>query len=313
MKVVMINDCAFVGETIIKYLPEEFKVTHVKRSRQLFDKTLGIAWKIFRSKGDLYHVHYLLQDCYLALKFGKKPIIGHAHGTDLRKAINHKVWGRIVKFNLKNCNAVLVSTPDILEKAKKYNKNAEYIPNPVDTSIFYPKPLAENKNRKMRVLIAGKLDWEAKGSNIAIEALSKIKDYVEVFVIKYGKDFDKTLKFADSLGLRLHILEKVSHRKIREYYWDVDVVIDQFPRSGTLGMVTLEAIACGRPVITYVSSQYSPYEEFPLKDVNTTDKIVEVLLSGDLTELWKKQHKYLLKNHCPYRIVRQLQKIYLKL
>jgi hypothetical protein len=41
---------------------------HLKRSKGFFDKAFGGAWKILRSKGDLYHVHYLLQDCYLALK-----------------------------------------------------------------------------------------------------------------------------------------------------------------------------------------------------------------------------------------------------
>jgi len=66
MKVVMVNDCAHVGETLIKYLPEDFSVLHLKRSRSFFDKTFGVAWRIFRAKGDLYHVYYLLQGCYLA-------------------------------------------------------------------------------------------------------------------------------------------------------------------------------------------------------------------------------------------------------
>ncbi|RLI21041.1 hypothetical protein DRO54_04790, partial [Candidatus Bathyarchaeota archaeon] len=71
MKIVMINDCSFVGETLLKYLSSGFEAVHLKRGRGLFDKTLGIAWKILRSRGDVYHVHYLLQDCYLTLKFGK--------------------------------------------------------------------------------------------------------------------------------------------------------------------------------------------------------------------------------------------------
>jgi len=66
MKIVMVNDCAFVGETLIKYFPSDVDAKHLKRSRGFFDKTFGVAWKILRSKGDLYHVHYLLQDCYLA-------------------------------------------------------------------------------------------------------------------------------------------------------------------------------------------------------------------------------------------------------
>ena len=64
----MVNDCAHVGEPLIKYLPAEFSVLHLKRYRGLFDKTFRIAWRILMAKGDLYHVHYLLQDCYLALK-----------------------------------------------------------------------------------------------------------------------------------------------------------------------------------------------------------------------------------------------------
>ena len=136
MKIVMVNDCAHVGETLIKYLPEEFNVLHLKRSRSFFDKTFRIAWKILRSKGDVYHVHYLLQDCYLALKFGKHPVIGHAHGTDLRSSLKHKIWSRIVRYNLESCEKILVSTPDLLSVAREYREDAEYIPNPVDTHIF---------------------------------------------------------------------------------------------------------------------------------------------------------------------------------
>ena len=76
MKVVMINDCAFVGETSVKYLPSCFDVVHLKRTRKFLDKTVKIAWKILRAKGDVYHCHYSLQDCWLALKFGKRPIVG---------------------------------------------------------------------------------------------------------------------------------------------------------------------------------------------------------------------------------------------
>ena len=312
MKVVMINDCAYVGETLIKYLPKELEVVHLKRSRGFLSKTFGIVWKIMRSKGDIYHVHYLLQDCYLTLKFGKGPVVGHAHGTDLRETINHRIFGRIVRYNLKKCDAVLVSTPDILEIAREYDENAEYLPNPVDTNIFYPKPLVRNETGKLKVLIAGKLDWKVKGSDIAIRALSKIKDKVKVSVIAYGPNFDETVALADSLNLPLNILPKVPHEKLNEYYWSADVVIDQF-KSGVFGMVSLEAIACGRPVITYISSQYAPYEDFPLKDVNTPEKIVEALLTEDLVKLWKQQYDYLIKNHAPQKVIGKIMQIYLKI
>ena len=152
MKVVTVNDCAYVGETLVKYFPADVEAVHLKRSRGFWDKTFGITWRILRANADVFHVHYLLQDCYLALKFGKHPIVGHAHGSDLRSSLKHRVCGRIVGYNLKRCDKVLVSTPGILDVAREYRADAEYLPNPVDTRIFYPKPLKQH-NEKGKVLI----------------------------------------------------------------------------------------------------------------------------------------------------------------
>ena len=310
MKIVMVNDCAYVGETLVKYFPADVEAVHLKRSRGFWDKTFGIAWKILRVDADLYHVHYLLQDCYLALKFGKHPVVGHAHGSDLRSSLKHRVWGRIVRYNLKHCDKVLVSTPDILDIASEYRSDAEYLPNPVDTSIFYPKPLKQHSGKR-KVLIASECNWSVKGTDLAIKALSRIKDEVDVSIIRYGVDFDRTLALASSLGLRLNVLPKVPHDRVRKYYWDADVVIGTF-KSGVLGMVSLEAIACGRPVITYVSSRYLVYKEFPAKNVNNSEKIVTTLKSN-LQGLWKAEYDYLVKNHAWNVVVKKVSEIYLEL
>jgi len=302
----MINDCAYVGETILKFL-EGVEWLHIKRSRSIWDKTFGVAYGILRAKGDVYHVNYLLQDCYIALKLGKRPLIGHAHGSDLRSGLKHPLLKRIVQYDLKRCDRVLVSTPDILGIAKMFREDAEYLPNPVDTRLFYPKPMPERDGR-LRVLIASNPDWKVKGTDMAIRALSKIKDEVEVSIIRYGKDFDKTVELARSLGLNLHVLEKVSHEEIREYYWSNDIIIDQF-KLGSLGMISLEAIACGRPVVTFVSSEYVEYKDFPLKDVGTEEKIVEAVAGSD-AKLWEKEYRYLEQNHKPEAVVKKILNIY---
>jgi len=302
----MINDCAYVGETVLKFL-EGVEWLHIKRSRSIWDKTFGVAYGILRAKGDVYHVNYLLQDCYIALKLGKRPLIGHAHGSDLRSGLKHPLLKRIVQYDLKRCDRVLVSTPDILGIAKMFREDAEYLPNPVDTRLFYPKPMPERDGR-LRVLIASNSDWKVKGTDMAIRALSKIKDEVEVSIIRYGKDFDKTVELARSLGLNLHVLEKVSHEEIREYYWSNDIIIDRF-KLGSLGMVSLEAIACGRPVVTFVSSEYVEYKDFPLKDVGTEEKIVGAVAGSD-AKLWEKEYRYLEQNHKPEVVVKKILNIY---
>ncbi|MEM0037236.1 MAG: glycosyltransferase family 4 protein [Candidatus Korarchaeum sp.] len=307
MRLVMINDCAFVGETLLKYMPDDVEKLHIKRTRGLWSKTFGLTFGILRAKGDIYHVHYLLQDCYLTAIFGKRPIVGHAHGSDLRETLRHPIWGRIVERNLMSCDEILVSTPDILSIARSFREDAEYFPAPVDMQFFYPKPPVDRDGRR-KVLIASECKWAVKGTDIAIRALSKIKDEVEVSIIGHGLDLGRTLALASSLGLRLRVLPKASHEEMREYYWNADIVIDQF-RLGALGMISLEAIACGRPVITYVSSEYEEYRGFPLKDVSDEEGIINSVRGADV-RLWQEEYAYLKEHHSPRRAIERLLSIY---
>ena len=310
MKIIMINDAAFVGETLLKYMPAEIEKHHIKRSRGLWSKTFGLAFKILRARADLYHVNYLLQDCYIASRLGKKPLLGHAHGSDLRSALNHHLWRRIVRHNLIQCDRVLVSTPDLLGIARQYREDAEYLPNPVDFELFYPKP-AKWAGQKKKVLIASDSNWIVKGTDVAIKALGRIKDKVEVTIIQQGNDLEKTVLLARSLGLDLKILPRTHHTWMNKYYWEADVVIDRFAL-GSLGLVSLEAIACGRPIVSYVSSEYPENSDFPLKDVKDEETIAEIV-DNLPSDLWEKEHTFLQKHHDTVKIVERVLQIYREL
>jgi len=307
MKTVMINDCAYVGEVLLKYMPSSIDRQHIKRGRGFWNKTFGLAYRILRAKGDVYHAHYLLQDCYIASRLHKRPLIGHAHGSDLRESLAHPVWGRIVRHDLKSCDKVLVSTPDVLAVAKSFRHDVEYLPNPVDKELFYPKPLTAHDGRR-RVLVASDCSWRVKGTDTAVRALSQIRDEVDVSIIGYGVDFEKTVALASQLKLKLNVLPKVPHDKLNEYYWASDVVIDRF-QLGSLGLASLEAIACGRPVVTYVSREYEEYKEFPMKDVRKEDEIVAAVREADVG-LWRKEHAYFTAKHGLDDIVDRIVKLY---
>ena len=77
-------------------------------------------------------------------------------------------------------------------------------------------------------------------------------------------------------------------------------------------MVALEAIACGRPVIAHVSSEFPEYKNFPLLDVSTKDQLIKTILSlkTNSHKLWEKEHSYYCKFHDPKKIVKRLIKIY---
>lgn len=307
----MVNDCAYVGETILKYLPQSVEKTHIKRSRDLWSKTFGIAHKIWKAKADVYHVHYLLQDCYLANVFNKRPLVGHAHGSDLINTLNRFALGRLVKSNLRKCDKVLVSTPDLLEIAQRYRQDVEYLPNPVDVELYYPKPLKMRKG-KLRILIASGADWTVKGTDIIIQALAGLKKTVEVSLISYGKDLERTLAMAKSLGLGVKMLPRVPHQHLNNYYWDSDIVMGQGRfRTGVLGLISLEAIASGRPVIANVSSKYPEYEKLPLRDIDSSEKIMEAIKNvDDLTKIWERQYAYFKENHDAKIVTARVLQVY---
>jgi glycosyltransferase involved in cell wall biosynthesis len=217
------------------------------------------------------------------------------------------LWGRIVRHNLRKCDKILVSTPDLLAIGRQFREDSEYLPNPVNTELFYPKPASKHDGKK-RVLIASDCNFKVKGTDVAIKALSQIKDEVEVSIIRNGLDFEKTCALASSLDLRLNVLPKATHEELNEYFWSADVVIDRF-KLGSLGVVSLEAIACGRPVIAYVSSEFEEYADFPLKDVVAERAVADAVESAD-NSLWEKEHKYLAENHRTEAILERLFEIY---
>jgi len=273
MKVVMINDAAFVGETLLKYMPTELEKQHIKRSRGFWDKTFGIALKILRAKGDVYHVHYLLQDCYIASRLGKKPLIGHAHGSDLRDEIKKRKWGWIIKHNLRKCDKILVAQPTILDTALEFNQTAEYFPIPFDPKAFFPKPLPPEREEK-QVFIASTHNFRIKGTEKFLKALASLAAPVKIKSLAGGKNFAEAQQLAKELGLQVDFVHKVLHDKMSELYWESDLVLGSFS-IGQLDTVAIEAMACGRPVVHSVSRRY--FKNCPLEELESVEETAEII------------------------------------
>lgn len=314
MKVVMINDAAFVGETLLKYLPADLKKQHIKRSRGLWDKTFGIAFKILRAKGDVYHAHYLLQDCYIASKLGKKPLIGHAHGSDLRDEIKKRKWGWIIKSNLRSCNKILVAQPTILDKALEFNETAEYFPIPFDPKIFFPTPLPPERPEK-QVFIASTHDFRVKGTDKFLRALASLSTPVRIKSLRVGKNLAEAQQLAQELGLKVDFTPKVPHDKMSELYRESDLVLGSFS-IGQLDTVAIEAMACGRPVVHSVAKKFfqtCPLEE--LESINEAAEAIQRLLVDEKAreQRVKTQLDYVNSTHAAPLLAERLFEIYTEL
>lgn len=140
MRVVIINDCAYVGLTLARELRRRgIEVEYYPRGVSLLDKTVKAAINVIRavSKKAIIHVNYAWQDAWLAsllkkLQLKKLDVL-HCHGSDVRWR-QYEKFGWLVRFSLRSAKKILVSTPDLLEHVP----NAIYLPNPIDTEMFRP-------------------------------------------------------------------------------------------------------------------------------------------------------------------------------
>jgi len=140
LRVLHIGNTAAVGSTLAKYSEADLIARsgedlpwHLTYYGDVISGdirfVLSALWRARRY--DLLHVHY--QDRlvrYLRMRYRRKPIVMHYHGTDIRGRWDErrKYWSM--------ADAVLVSTPDLLNGAPE---GVVLLPNPVDTSLFFDK------------------------------------------------------------------------------------------------------------------------------------------------------------------------------
>lgn len=314
--IVMVGDSAWVGETIIKYASKDFSFKHIKRTRKLWSKTFGIAAKILFSYGDLYHVHYGLQDHYLVKRFKKKPTICQFHGSDLRESLRGR-WGWIVKKNLDEADKVLVGVPDILEYALSYRDDALYIHNPVDFELFKQAP--QRENGPLKILLGADLSL-VKGMDSFLASFAKFQSRFpdsQLTVLDYGRDRVILKHKIRELGIKTRIMSPVPHNLMPTIYNQADIVATDFGL-GYLQMTSLEAMACGRAVIQFLNEKfYRDTEVPPVLKVTTPEDIVEGLLTltspEERSRIAMLQRSYVEKYHNPLKIVQEYSSIYKEL
>jgi len=121
---------------------------------------------------------------------------------------------------------------------KYYRRNADVIHPPVSTEKFFI-----NKHHDDYFLMVGRM-IAYKRHDIVIEAFNKLG--LPLKIIGRGPDIHKLKRCAKS---NIEFLDRVSDEELAEYYARCKAFI--FPQEEDFGIVAIEAIASGRPVIAY--------------------------------------------------------------
>ena len=220
-------------------------------------------------KPDIIHGQHIWLLSWLAIETGV-PYVVTAHGTDL---MGYKKWERFRKYadetaqgakriiTISNDNNDLVGElfPTCAEKAI-------FMQNGYDTERFYPAPVPREEIELMLSGILGKpiklkeklLSFVGKlahfkGIDIMIEALrlyeEKYPGEVTAFIAGDGELAAALKKQAKDSNLNdLYFLGHLDSTQLRKLYSTADVSLVPSRRE-PFGLVAIEALACGCPVI----------------------------------------------------------------
>lgn len=231
---------------------------------------------------DNYFLHYIA---------GQIPIIGVNHITlNLRRGdFIRSVFGRLVArfeylallHNIRQYNAVVALSRTDCIRLHQLRCKSYYIPNP---NSLTNRTTTESRTREKRVIYVGRLDF-LKGQDRMMEIWKRVvsihKDWCLTFVGN-GPDLHVLQKKAEKEGL-INNIEFILETKDIKSLMSASSICAFSSRTESFGMVLIEAMSCGLPVVSY-DCENGPrdiicnhYNGFLIPD-NDTDRFTQRLL-----------------------------------
>jgi len=230
---------------------------------------LQVIYHAVFKKNDYLYVHYISQVSvvlFFIYPFIRTKVILNFHGSDMigkfstfkkimfyfTKKISHKVDLIVVPSEFFKSKAIEVLGVD-------QNKVYVYPSGGINIELFYKKDKDTCRNLfglKHDDFVIGMVSsiYIAKGWKVFLDAVSLLNDEIQnfkVLVAGYGieeKEFLEYVKIKSLEDTVVYVGEK-SHTELTEIYNSLDVFVFPTMLEESLGLVGLEAMACGIPVV----------------------------------------------------------------
>ncbi|MCM3238006.1 glycosyltransferase [Heyndrickxia oleronia] len=260
---------------------------------------------------DIFHYHYMLttftdfSDLEMVAAAGKPMIMNH-WGSDVRKAriakmnnpyvnmegfpTEEEIHENLLKVS-KYISTAIVQDYEVLPYVTPYYKKVHVLPVTVDVSKF--EPVYPRLDESYPLVVHAPTQPKYKGTEI-IEQV--IKELQQIIPFRYQR------------------IEKMNHEQAKNIYKQADIIIDQI-LFGSYGVLSVESMALGKPVISYVRDDLlGYYKDLPICTANpdTIQQVLkQLLLSPDLrNKKGQDGRKYVEKYHDINVVGLQLLEIY---
>jgi glycosyltransferase involved in cell wall biosynthesis len=206
-----------------------------------------------KKKIDIIHSHLSYPAGFLGTIIQKRekiPCVLTEHSW-IKKYFRSRIHKLCVLYTLKHCACVVAVSHALKDDINLYCKRqVQVIPNVIEMKKFSLSD-ALKKDNKLNIGILGGMGNYRKGLDILIKAVSLLKDMELTVHIggdgKYLNTFKEMAKELDVAGKCIFYGE-IKPESIQDFYSKLDFYV--LPsRDETFGVVVVEAMACGLPVL----------------------------------------------------------------
>lgn len=207
-------------------------------------------------KTDIIHAHSALWGGWAAAKISKQhniPLIITEHSSAFVRGLIKEYQKPFIREAFDQAKKVIVVGPSLEKELEKYTEREKIIliPNIVNTSLFKPNDDIQKSN-KFRFFSLAFLTYN-KGFDLLLKAFAmafKGNGEVELVIGGDGEERGNLEKLAIDLGIEKQVtfLGELSREQavMEMQKCDVFVLASRFE---TFGVVFIEALACGKPII----------------------------------------------------------------
>lgn len=304
------------------------------RENTTFSLTWLYQWVFYKQFNEvsIFHVQYGTSSGTLAKlkKIGYRPsLIVTFHGHDAFFPINGFIPNNGYYDNLfQYADVISANTPYLAEKVLDLGcpeNKLKIIPVCVDTVFFYPLPKSENQDNTLKLITVGRLD-AVKGHSYCIEAVRLLMEKgfnVTLTIIGEGAERNNLEALVKKYQLEHCVFMRgnKSQIELRELLWGHDLylltaVALADGRRETQGLATLEAQACGLPVVAFDSGgvKYTIDDRktgFICKEYDVNDLVskIELLNNKELLKNMSQNSVDFIKQNYAQKIINKKWKI----